>query len=169
MGGAKNALERHVLRPRAKCNEQRFKFREFNRNSNCAIRCRGAIEIVHSVSRAVQSVHLFGTSVRNRIRIDAKFLNCFSCSAVIRDSCRCGKKEFRFAFGAVPFDRNDDRRTNQDAVLSGFGGHYGAFFDSETFTPLSGNDHCAAFAYFADFKGDPSGCLNIRSPDIQAS
>jgi hypothetical protein len=107
-------------------------------NSNCANRCRGAIEILHSVSRAVQSVRLFGPSVRNRIRIDAKFLNCFSCSAVIRDSCRCGKKEFCFVLGAVPFDGNDDRRTNQDAVLSGFGGHYGAFFDSERLRSLAG-------------------------------
>ena len=29
---------------------------------------------------------------------------CFSCSAVIRDGCRCGKKEFCFVLGAVPFD-----------------------------------------------------------------
>jgi hypothetical protein len=162
MGGAKNALERHVLRPRVKCNEQRFKFRKFNRNSNCANRCRGAIEILHSVSRAVQSVRLFGPSVRNRIRVDAKFLNYFSCSAVIRDSCRCGKKEFCFVLGAVPFDRNDDRWTNQDAVLSGFGAHYGAFFDSERLRSLAGTITAPRLPTFADFKGDP-----LRMPEYQ--
>jgi hypothetical protein len=138
MGGAKNALERHVLRPRVKCNEQRFKFRKFNRNSNCANRCRGAIEILHSVSRAVQSVRLFGPSVRNRIRIDAKFLNCFSCSAVNPRQLSLWKEGILLCTRGRTFRREDDRRTNQDAVLSGFGGHYGAFFDSERLRSLAG-------------------------------
>ena len=116
-----------------------------------------------------QPVHLLGPSVRNRIGIDAKFLDGFSCSAVIRDGGSRGEEEFCFTLGAVPFDGNDDGRTNQDAVFSGFGGHYGAFFDSETFTQLSGNDQRAAFAYFCGFQGRPPRCLNIRVPDIQAS
>lgn len=70
-----------------------------------------------------QPAHLLGPSVRNRIGIDAKFLDGLSCSAVIRDGGSRGEEEFCFTLGAVPFDGNDDGRTNQDAVFSGFGGH----------------------------------------------
>src|ERR1700739_3012430 len=119
--------------PRVKWNEQRFKFRKFNRNSNCANRCRGAIEILHSVSRAVQSVRLFGPSVRNRIRIDLLF--------VLGGNPRrlsLWKEGILLCTRGRTFRREDDRRTNQDAVLSGFGGHYGAFFDSERLRSLAG-------------------------------
>ena len=46
---------------------------------------------------------------------------------------------------------NDDGRTNQDAVLLGLGGHYGAFFDSET---LAGTITAPRLPTFADSKGD---------------
>ena len=51
----------------------------------------------------------------------------------------------------------------------GFGGHYGAFFDSERLRGLAGTITAPRLPTFRISRATPSGCLNIRSPDIQAS